>query len=75
LREDKLHLVSSSNYKHSNIILPSCPKCGGKGKTINKHCHVCHGSKIVKGLEELTVYIEKGMPNGHEIVKITNPDF
>jgi len=46
-----------------------CPRCGGKGKVISKHCHVCHGGKIIKGLEELNVYIEKGMNNGHEIVK------
>jgi DnaJ-class molecular chaperone len=35
---------------------------------IKRQCHQCHGNKIVKNLEELTVYIEKGMPNGHEIV-------
>ena len=52
-----------------NLIF-SCPKCGGKGKTIRRQCHVCHGKKIVKGMEELTVYIEKGMSNGQEIVKI-----
>jgi len=27
------------------------------------------GNKIVKGIEEMTVYIEKGMPNDYEIVK------
>jgi DnaJ-class molecular chaperone len=36
---------------------------------IKKQCHVCQGKKIVKGMEELTIYIEKGMPNNHEIVK------
>lgn len=45
-----------------------CPKCNGKGKMVKKNCHVCQAKKIVKGLEELTVYIEKGMQNGHEIV-------
>jgi len=35
---------------------------------IKKACHVCQGKKIVKGMDELTVYIEKGMLNGHEIV-------
>lgn len=35
---------------------------------IKKQCHVCQGKKIVRGLDELTLYIEKGMPNGHEIV-------
>ncbi len=47
-----------------------CPKCKGKGKMIKKNCHVCQARKIVKGLEELTLYIEKGMPNGAEIVNI-----
>jgi DnaJ-class molecular chaperone len=47
-----------------------CPKCSGKGKIIKKKCHVCTGNKIVKGLEEMTIYIEKGMTNGYEIVII-----
>jgi len=45
-----------------------CPKCAGKKKIVKKKCHVCTGNKIVKGMEEMTVYIEKGMPNGYEIV-------
>jgi DnaJ-related protein SCJ1 len=45
----------------------NCPKCNGRGKTIKKKCHVCKGNKIVKSLEEMTVYIEKGMKNGDEI--------
>ena len=36
---------------------------------IRKQCHVCHGKKIVKGMEEMTVYIEKGMNHGNEIVR------
>jgi DnaJ-related protein SCJ1 len=57
-----------NNSKHSININLSCPKCRGKGKNIRRECHVCHGNKIVRGMEELTIYIEKGMPNGHEIV-------
>lgn len=37
---------------------------------IKKQCHECHGKKIVKGMEEMTVYIEKGMKHGYEIVQI-----
>lgn len=44
-----------------------CPKCGGKGKMVKSTCHVCHGDKITKGMEELTLFIEKGMTNGMEI--------
>ena len=43
--------------------------CHGKGKVISKKCTVCNSEKIIKGLEELSVYIEKGMTDGHEIVK------
>lgn len=49
-----------------------CPKCKGKGKMINKHCHVCSGKRIVKGVEELTIFVERGMTNGQEIVRIIN---
>jgi DnaJ-class molecular chaperone len=38
---------------------------------IRTQCHVCSGKKIVKGMEELTIYVEKGMSGGQEIV-ITN---
>jgi len=51
------------------VLFRSCPKCNGKGKIIKKKCHVCMGNKIVKGIEEMTVYIEKGMPNSYEIVR------
>lgn len=46
-----------------------CPHCGGKGKVIKKHCHVCKGDKIVPTIEDLTVFVEKGMKNGQEIVR------
>jgi DnaJ-class molecular chaperone len=35
---------------------------------IKTQCNVCSGKKIIKGMEELTVYIEKGMSSGQEIV-------
>lgn len=45
-----------------------CPSCNGKGKTITRNCHLCQGEKIVKGLEEMSVFVEKGMKDGQEIV-------
>ena len=31
-------------------------------------CHVCHGDKTVKSVDELTLFIEKGIQDGHEYV-------
>lgn len=31
-------------------------------------CHVCRGDKIVKSVDDLLLYIEKGVPDGHEYV-------
>jgi hypothetical protein len=27
---------------------------------------VCHGAKVVKSVDELVLFIEKGIPDGHE---------
>jgi DnaJ-class molecular chaperone len=48
----------------------ACPHCDGQGKKLHSTCHVCHGAKQVKNLDELTVFIEKGIPDGHEYVSI-----
>ena len=45
-----------------------CPSCGGKGTTITHTCEVCHGSKVEAGHSYLTVVLERGMPDGHQIV-------
>lgn len=44
-----------------------CPKCGGKGKTIKKKCPTCRGRKVIHGTDDLTIDIEKGMPDGHRL--------
>lgn len=45
----------------------TCPKCGGKGRTVTKSCHVCNSEKIIPTIEEMSIYVEKGMSNGQEI--------
>jgi DnaJ-related protein SCJ1 len=46
-----------------------CTHCSGKGNIVTKECHVCHSSKIIPALETLSVFVEKGMKNGQEIVR------
>ena len=38
-----------------------CHTCNGKGKIIKKHCHICHGNLTVETLENIVVYIERGI--------------
>lgn len=33
---------------------------------MKSQCHVCHGDKVVKSLDELSLFVEKGVPDGHE---------
>ncbi|KAG0302560.1 DnaJ- protein scj1 [Dissophora globulifera] len=46
----------------------TCDQCGGKGKMIKEHCPVCHGSKVQRGSEQLTVVLDPGLADGSEIV-------
>jgi DnaJ-related protein SCJ1 len=46
----------------------SCDQCGGKGKTIRAHCPICHGTKVQRGSEQLTIIIEPGLADGSTIV-------
>jgi len=45
-----------------------CDKCGGKGKVAKSQCPFCSGKKISVGEERITVEVERGMPDGHQIV-------
>jgi len=51
-----------------------CDACGGKGKTSRTVCSKCRGSKIEIGEQLITLFIEKGMPDGHEIVSPSDAD-
>lgn len=46
----------------------ACDKCGGRGKMAKSACPTCSGTKLVMEDKLLEVVLEKGMPNGHEIV-------
>jgi len=46
----------------------ACDACGGKGQTFKVACPVCKGEKVVMEEKVLTTVIERGMPNGHELV-------
>ncbi|RCH83072.1 DnaJ- protein scj1, partial [Rhizopus stolonifer] len=45
-----------------------CHACGGKGKTIEHACPHCAGKKVRRGNENYSLYIEKGMMDGQQIV-------
>jgi len=47
-----------------------CPKCQGKGQIITTQCHVCGGVKLHPSIEEMSVYVERGMKNGQKIVSL-----
>ena len=42
--------------------------CEGRGKIIKTKCPVCKGKKVQRVNEQFTVIVEKGMPDGEEIV-------
>ncbi|KAF9197197.1 DnaJ- protein scj1 [Haplosporangium sp. Z 27] len=46
----------------------TCDQCGGKGKVIKEHCPVCHGNKVQRGSEQLTIVIEPGLEEGSSVL-------
>jgi len=46
----------------------TCDRCGGRGHTHAANCPHCAGRKVVPNTKKLLVDIEKGMPDGKEIV-------
>ncbi|RKO98023.1 hypothetical protein CXG81DRAFT_10596 [Caulochytrium protostelioides] len=46
----------------------TCDACGGKGKMIEEVCSRCHGHRVRRGSHQITVELEAGMENGHQIV-------
>mmetsp|Transcript_50300 Transcript_50300/g.83491 ORF Transcript_50300/g.83491 Transcript_50300/m.83491 type:complete len:365 (-) Transcript_50300:32-1126(-) len=48
-------------------VQTTCNVCNGKGHVVKSKCNHCHGHKIEIGEEQLTIIIEKGMPEQHQI--------
>mmetsp|Transcript_43827 Transcript_43827/g.103084 ORF Transcript_43827/g.103084 Transcript_43827/m.103084 type:complete len:362 (+) Transcript_43827:21-1106(+) len=46
----------------------TCDKCGGKGVVFQHKCPFCGGNKVEMKETTLNIEVEKGMPNGHDIV-------
>ena len=44
-----------------------CPSCHGKGKMVSRPCPLCKGNRVTKGEAVLEVWIEQGIPEGHQI--------
>jgi hypothetical protein len=51
---------------------PTCPrrcnKCKSTGKVVGAKCNTCGGHKVIHGTDDLTIEVEPGMDDGHEIV-------
>ncbi|GAA5885417.1 hypothetical protein JCM6882_009614 [Rhodosporidiobolus microsporus] len=45
-----------------------CDRCGGRGRSIKHLCSSCKGHRIVDTQAELNLHIDRGMPEGEEVV-------
>lgn len=50
------------------FLHPRPCRCGGRGKTIKHYCPSCKGARIVDTVSDLDLHIDRGMPEGEEIV-------
>ena len=59
------HQIAPGMFQQVQV---ECDVCRGKGKIIKSKCPHCQGSKVKRGSHEITVTIERGVPNGQKIV-------
>lgn len=50
------------------FLHPRPCRCGGRGQTIKHYCPFCKGARIVDTVSDLDLHIDRGMPEGEEIV-------
>jgi len=55
-------------------VQTTCDRCGGKGKIMKSICTHCHGTKVEIGDQLVMLFVEKGMPDGYEIVSPSDAD-
>ncbi|CCW63391.1 unnamed protein product [Phytomonas sp. EM1] len=48
-------------------VTHACPQCGGEGKRIAVKCAVCGGLRVGESDVAITVDVEAGIPEGHEL--------
>jgi len=59
-----VHHIGGGMYQQFH---QTCPVCSGKGKIIKRACSHCGGKKVVAGMENVSVFVEKGMQDGQQI--------
>ena len=42
----------------------TCPECHGQGKIIKEHCPICEGQGITEKIEDFSIKIPQGIPDG-----------
>jgi len=52
----------------------TCDRCGGKGRIVTSTCTHCSGSKVDTAEQLISLFIERGMPDGYEIVSENDGD-
>jgi len=46
----------------------TCDRCSGKGRIVKSTCPFCKGTKVSTEEDTFSIFIERGMPDGHDIV-------
>ncbi len=51
-------------------VTRSCDTCGGTGKMPKEKCGTCHGERVLKRQEEITIAVPRGIDHG-EVIRLT----
>lgn len=46
----------------------TCDQCGGKGRIVKSKCPHCKGNKVTRHSSQISVVVERGMPDGYKVV-------